>query len=555
MPFFFVPPGFHENGIFVGMENQLDEIDQRLFHNRRDRGTATCLLHGAAGAGKSHIARQYVYNNRLKFPGGIFWINVRSIEEMYNEIWQIAQKVVAKDSPDLRLGYDRGSFVELVKDWFENRQEWLIVLDGINDEKEEDLRELQKIIPNAPNSSIIYCSRSRRLGSRQRLLLPHPIKVPKLNTKEGQELLFREIGITNPKASELKKASKLVKDVDGLPLAIHAIAARLADTQEPLERFSFKSYAQDPRLGSTYRKIIDDLNELHKEAANLMNLICFFGPHIPVEMIFLGLRALQIEGVDVKSGRAGEQPDLNGSFVILIRNALLERNEQEDPTSATSSRSSLLDPEPMDVLKIHSVIQKFCRDNLKNTNLLPLWLLYAVKLFVYSFRVADRKIKKNPDPGTARISDYREYLIHGQSLHRHAEEYHLKPGELDRIKSELDPVIADIKNEILVREPGSSQESVVRGQFQVSVFDRTSSNSSSGASGSSERPLTPGEHRLSLSIDESIYGVPLEQVKLSFHYLAAGHQRQTYDFKLLTISIVSPVIVYLTGTHVSFEWA
>ena len=285
------------------MQKELNLLDQYLFDHRREFGTTCVLVHGHPGAGKSHLTRQYMYENRQKFAGGIFWISAHLIGEVENDFWQIAQKVIARVSPEMMLAIqDPGRhYADTVREWFENRQEWLIVFDGVAIEKEEDLEKLCRFIPQSANSNIIYISRSSRFEAMDRLLNPMAIKVRPLRESEGRELLFKELHIDRPRPAQIRSATDLVNKIGGLPLAINAIAKRIADTHVPIEKYSMKSYSTDPILGGTYRVVMDDLRKnRHTEALNLISIICFFGPHIPVEMIHLGLKALKTAKLEVE---------------------------------------------------------------------------------------------------------------------------------------------------------------------------------------------------------------------------------------------------------------
>ena len=508
-PYFIVPPGFRPNTFFVGMEKEYQELDRRLFDKRRRDGTACVLLYGQPGGGKSHLARQYINKNKGKFSGGIFWITSTSREERWHAFWNIKQKVVARDSPGLCEGVNGNDFVKLVKTWFETRHEWLIVFDGVFIDRDEDATELMNFIPDSKNSSIIYVSRQKNLESKQRLLRPFPIKVGALKEDDARKLLFKELHIKKPTEAQKKKATELVKKIGGLPLAIDAISHRLADTGEPLTKYKL-STSVGPALEETYTHIFDELLNLqHFEAWNLINILCWFAGSIPVEMIHLGLKALRADKIEVKSVEDVGEPDINTTFGILMRYALIERNEPDsDKDSISSSRDSLVDPEPIDMLKIHGVVQSFCCDSLNARRMLPQWLGYAVKLFSHSFRQADVKIKQKPEPG--RVSDYRYYLVHGQRLWDHSLTYESRIQPLQGIRNILHPVIDLINTEIRAREPDSSQESLKNGLFQVSIFDRTSSSSDSGPS--LPGPPTPNRHPAPPPLDsESLFGIPLDK--------------------------------------------
>ncbi|KAL8924747.1 MAG: hypothetical protein Q9172_002565 [Xanthocarpia lactea] len=373
------------------MEKELQDLDRRLFDKRRHDGTACVLLHGQPGGGKSHLARQ---------------------DQAYEAIFQ---KAVARESPEAstRLSESGSSFIASVKAWFESRQEWLIVFDGLTVDTDADITELAKFVPDSHNSSLIYVSRQSNLASKQRLLRPYPIRVPVLKVDDARNLLLKELNIKKPSPEEIKSANKLVRQIDCLPLAINAVSHRINDFREPLVRYTMKSFSANPKLEGTYNQILDDLQRQgHMEAWSLINILAFFGQDVPVEMLHLGVPGLQ--DVQVRSTEGTGKPELNVTFSTLMRHALLERNEPDEETS--SSRDSLVEPEPIDMLKIR--------------------------------------------------------------LYEHAMHYESKRQSLAPVRAVLEPLLETIETEIRSLEPGSSQESINK-ICQVSIFDRTASSSDS----------------------------------------------------------------------------
>lgn len=477
------------------MEKELRELDRHLFDKRRRDGTACVLIHGQPGVGKSHLVRQYIYRNRKKFSGGIFWVPAKLQEEIALAFSAIHEQIVLRESSEARLGWssDQTSWVESVKPWFETRHEWLIIFDGIVVDKDEDATALQGFIPNSKNSNIIYISHAKSIEARQRLLRPYPIKVSALKEDEARKLLFKELHIEKPTDAQIKKATELVHSIGGLPLAINAISHQLAITNEPLTKYNIKSYSADPKLGATYNKILDELQGRgYHEAWNLIHILCFFAQHIPMEMVNLGLKALRSPFVNVKTREGDGNPDINITIGILRRYGLIERNEPDEKESMSLIRDGLAEPEPIDMLKVHSVIQKFCCDSLQDRHALAQWLGAAVALFAYSYRQADTRIKLKPDP--ARVSDYRFYLVHGRKLRDHSLHYRSKTQSLESLRADLDEVLKKIDEEIRIREPTSSQEAISKAVPQISIFDRTSSSSESGPSIEDEIP-TPNPDR------------------------------------------------------------
>lgn len=59
-----------------------------------------------------------------------------------------------RESPDTSTKISKGeqSFVESVKGWFESRQEWLIVFDGVTIDTDADVTDLAAFVPDSRNS-------------------------------------------------------------------------------------------------------------------------------------------------------------------------------------------------------------------------------------------------------------------------------------------------------------------------------------------------------------------------------------------------------------------
>src|SRR5436190_20662458 len=69
--FLVAPAGFHPNAAFFGMEKELQKLHSKLSNPRkRAAGSVAVLVHGGSGAGKSHLARQYVFAHRGAYVGG-----------------------------------------------------------------------------------------------------------------------------------------------------------------------------------------------------------------------------------------------------------------------------------------------------------------------------------------------------------------------------------------------------------------------------------------------------------------------------------------------------
>lgn len=484
--YFIKPPGFRPNSLFVGREPELAEMHRMLFDKkRRAEGTSAVLLQCLPGGGKSCLARQYVYTHFDDFPGGIFWVRAKSQEQLAAGFWDIARKVALKPSAndkDITLPKDPQQFISVVTEWFGANRDWLLVLDGIQFDHSEELR---RFIPDSKNTSLIYTSTERGVGGDHHFMNPQVIRIPLLSAREAQQLFLLELDKKNPTTDDLKNSMQLVQRMGFLPLVINAVAQRLKATGEPLAKFT-RSYATGPKLRDldTYKVIVEQLRFAGAfEALNLMNVLCFFNQYIPVEMISLGLKALDVptRAYERATGRA-----LNNTIKVLNRFALIDRNEQDPIRSSQSSkgsRESLSDD--VDVIKLHSVVQDFFIDSLRADGQLPQGLQRAVILFRASYNKANARICSKTNAGL--VSDYLSYEIHGRRLLDHLLRNEKKNPALSRSREILEPCLQTLKDEIERRTRESSYD-IIHGRpeaYQTSIFDRTSSSSDTG-------PESPG---------------------------------------------------------------
>lgn len=511
-PLFVAPAGFHPNAAFVGMEKELTELHTRLFKaKKRAQRLVAVLICGPPGCGKSHLARQYVYTHRADYPGGIFWVDAKSRQSTAKCFLEIAEAAALADGKDFPASEwtASGTHVDAVRKWFESREEWLLVFDGLSFDKDEEITYFKQFLPFRKNCSIIYTSKDQTLRKKQRLFEPYCLHVRPLGVDDACRLLFKDLGIKKPTPKQMQKATELVEHYQCLPLAIHAIGHRLSATAKPIEKYHIRSHLTDGRLAEPILGIMHDLyREGHFEALSLINLLSFFGHRVPVGLIKLGRAALEAWNVEIlASSRSGDRRDIDTTLGILIRYGLIGRvyhpygsshttpelSESPQKEGGPETAFSSVHQSSLDVIKVHSVVQGFCRDELKimdrerqitetprgrgvegglqYAGYYDSWLVVAVGVFCKSYENAHGRMKG--DPGT--VKDYREYGTHAERLVEHF------PKTLDKApyivreaRGNLQMAIESINAEIEMW-PNSSQDSF----RQKSVFDRSSSSSSS----------------------------------------------------------------------------
>ncbi|KAJ2901824.1 Protein SERAC1 [Zalerion maritima] len=475
---FVVPDGFRPNSFFKGREDEMKALHRVLMNkSRRLGGTASALIHGMPGSGKTCLAREYVFRHIRNFPGGIFWVRAKSLKEAEDAFWRIARHEAFRSchSPeDIRDLRDQTKMVEIVKKWLNKREDWLMIVDGIHFTDEG----MSQLIPFTVNTSLIYTSTERVIGDH-RFNNPSLLDLPKLRALEAQELLLDEIGKKSPHTQDdLVRAMELVQLMENLPLMIHVAAQQITATGEPLSKY-LRSYKKSPKVGSlpAYRAVLRQLRDRGQtEALNLMFILSFFSQEVPYELLAFGLRAL--DGATPVKSRDGfsYHASLNTTFKVLISFGLIERNVDDSPTSSQTSGTRSQDhaTDGLDILKLHSVVQAFFIDTLPERDI-SFWLDRAIAVYCHSYDDADRRIKADPNAGLP--EDYRFYRTHGEKLMSHLikqEKKHAGIGRLASARQELETRYSTINSEI-----EDLTESLLNGEGAVVSIFRSPSISDS----------------------------------------------------------------------------
>ncbi|KAJ5648210.1 hypothetical protein N7490_004582 [Penicillium lividum] len=531
---FVAPPGFHPNATFFGMQKELEVLHNRLFKAkaRADR-TMAVLISGVPGSGKTHLARQYVFMQRECYPGGVFWIDAKSRESSYKCFWEIAQAarlVERQDAED--PGYlEARTYVNTVRNWLQTRHEWLLIFDGIVFDHDVDINEFRSFLPWQKRCSIIYTSIDTTLRKKQRLFEPYCLSIRPLLIEDACKLLYKDLGIKKPTQEQSVRAVEIVEHYDCLPLAIHAIGHRLNATGKPIERYRVKHQVTDKKLAEPFLSIMNDLYRLQQhQALNLINLLSFLGHQVPVGLLNFGKHAMSAENAEIlSSAQTGEDPDLDTTLGTLIHYGLIERISDPHPffvqnSFAQQSGEEAQKPVPelsesltessqegpfslypggdaIDVVKIHSVVQGFCRDELRikdeefkeslsidEPGFYDSWLIVATRFLCKSWEAAKERMTHYEGCGLVR--DYREYETHASRL---VELFPKRQGfsahspVLREARESLRRLRRSLSNVIDGKSPNSSQEC---GGNQRSVFDRSSSSSSSFPGSSTDEGIS-----------------------------------------------------------------
>lgn len=213
---------------------------------------------------------------------------------------------------------------------------------------------------------------------------------------------------------------------------------------------------------------------------------------------YAGLHALDKRTPYKTCDASHRKPSLTNTLEILIAFALVERTESDDisPTSSRSSKKSLDIPsDALDLLRIHSVVQAFFIESLKEEKQHDFWLERAVAVFCRSFDEADKRIKEDAKIGLP--DDYRRFAIHGRRLLEHVNRFEKKTPELASPKKSIEQRLAQIQDSIHTLSHSIQKQIVDRsgdGVTKTSVFERANSLSESDSATPSSHSMTERDH-------------------------------------------------------------
>ncbi|KAH8194994.1 hypothetical protein TruAng_010833 [Truncatella angustata] len=279
---------------FVAREGELAEMRRTL---SSDGSRRIVTLHGLGGIGKTQLAVAYTKRYRNEYSA-IFWFNFKDEASIQQSFSRVARQILQQHPNASHLsGLDpqqnAEEVVEAVKAWLSlpGNNRWLLVYDNYDNPKLADRTDhggidIKRFLPIAYQGSIIITSRLSQIN------IGFSIRTKKLESiNDGLEILSTTSGRAN--LQDDIDARKLVKELDGLPLALATAGAylrRVAIGLDDYLRIYKESWA---RLHLSYEQV----QKQNSLAAHLLRWWAYFDN----EDIWFEL--LQPNGMDDREGR------------------------------------------------------------------------------------------------------------------------------------------------------------------------------------------------------------------------------------------------------------
>jgi hypothetical protein len=315
--------------LFTGREETLHNVYEVLSSKH------VVALSGLGGMGKTQIAIEYTYRHRDEYQA-VLWVRANTSEELIADFVGIAELL---NLPE-RNAQEQEITVKAVIQWFAVHKNWLLIFDNA-----DDFTVIHTYLPPADDGHILLTTRTQIMSG-----VAHKIDIKKMESEEAVLLLLRRAGIeassdVQPEVIQEIHAQgeEIVKELDGLPLAIDQAGAYMEETGCSLSTYLVlyrKQYAQllayrggialdyPLSVSTTWQISFQEVERVHPPASELLQLCAFFSADaIPEEILTQAATSL---GPSLES-LGTDDFALNDAIKVLLRYSLLYR----DPLSRT----------------------------------------------------------------------------------------------------------------------------------------------------------------------------------------------------------------------------
>jgi tetratricopeptide (TPR) repeat protein len=352
------------NPFFTGRETLLTDLHTRLSTSKAAVLTQAQAISGLGGIGKTQTAVEYAYRYRDEYHV-VHWIVAATRDTLITSFLDLARllNLPEKDVPDQKIT------MQAVKRWLEQHDQWLLIFDNA-----DDLALTEDFLPKGGKGHILLTTRAQALGT-----LADGIDIEKMDTEEGMLLLLhrakvlaRDAPLALAPAADRAAAESIVKEMDGLPLALDQAGAYIEETRcsvsdylnfyrqhqgELLERRGGTGKEYPETVATTWSLSFKNVERANEAAAELLRFLAFLAPDaIPGELLTKSAAELgsKLELV------VGDQYRLDITISALLKYSLVHRDSETN------------------TLSIHRLVQEVLKDQM-NMKTQRLWAERTVR--------------------------------------------------------------------------------------------------------------------------------------------------------------------------------
>lgn len=193
----------------VGRSDALEQAHRQLRQSQTANINQKASFHGMGGLGKTQLAVEYAHAFRGDYPSGVIWINAD--QDITAQLIKLAE-----DARWVSPLSDQPTKIDIARRRLRESTGCLVIFDNL--EKLEDIRDY---LPQpACGAHVLVTSRLEQPG------FP-PIPLELLKPEQGLTLLVQVADREPSNETEQQAAQDIVKQLDGLPLALELAGAYL----------------------------------------------------------------------------------------------------------------------------------------------------------------------------------------------------------------------------------------------------------------------------------------------------------------------------------------
>ena len=236
---------------FTGRKSALEWLETNVVPKSPESGqeTSCCIktICGLGGCGKTSLAVEFAWSCKARFPGGVFWINGESDENIRKSVVEILALVNITASTTENIDDTLNRFLA----WLSKKKHpWLLVVDNADELQDSTCPTGIKKICRGPwernvNASkhghILLTTRQNAKDTRTFFKLSgnECMELQCFSEEEGAFFLMQKTGLKGESLDP--EAILLAKELGALPLALEQAAAFISASPIPL---SFKDYLE-----------------------------------------------------------------------------------------------------------------------------------------------------------------------------------------------------------------------------------------------------------------------------------------------------------------------